>query len=184
MLPHLAPVASRLKAKQPTCSPFSRVPPGVLPRTAATWPPKRPQDAPPQLDLSRPGERASKHRKRFPEKVQLKGEMGQTFLTYAAWSHNFEEACLPATLTKPSWVLYQLTHNGASHELLTGPRNISGIKQRGRWITDEGVSRYKKGDRVSQTPQRLSPDGLALALAAARSIGKELQRASACHSKR
>lgn len=47
-------------------------------------------------------------------------------------------------------MLYQLRHGGASHELLTGFRDVPGPMKRGRWKTLASVRRYEKGGRVHQ----------------------------------
>ena len=52
-------------------------------------------------------------------------------------------------------MLYQLRHGGASHELLSGARDINGIKKRGRWLSDTSLRRYEKGGRVAQQMARL-----------------------------
>ena len=37
-----------------------------------------------------------------------------------------------------------LRHGGASHDALTGRRTLSEIKDRGRWLSDKPLRRYKK----------------------------------------
>jgi hypothetical protein len=90
--------------------------------------------------------------------------------TYVEWAAAFTGAGMAlglGTLGPP--VLYQLRHGGASHELLSGARDINGIKKRGRWLSDTSLRRYEKGGRVAQQMARL-PTSLqqACALAAER----------------
>ena len=52
-------------------------------------------------------------------------------------------------------VLYMLRHGGASHDAMTGARGLRDIQDRGRWLTERSVVRYKKGGRVNQLLQGL-----------------------------
>jgi len=76
--------------------------------------------------------------------------------TYADWAARFATAGRLAQLEAlgPP-VLYQLRHGGASHELLSGARDVPGIKKRGRWVTDTSLRRYEKGGRVAQQMAKL-----------------------------
>ena len=90
-------------------------------------------------------------------------------LSHRAWAAAFERSGWRLKLEKlgPP-VLYQLRHGGASHEALTGFRPISGIKHRGRWLSDTSVRRYEKGGRVNQVlsepPEKLRRHADACAL--------------------
>jgi len=71
-------------------------------------------------------------------------------------------------------VLYQLRHGGASAELLSGQRDVSGIKKRGRWLSDTSLRRYEKGGRIAQQMARLPAAAQAAAAQAASQIGATL----------
>ena len=44
--------------------------------------------------------------------------------------------------------LYRLRHGGATEDLCAKHRDFHGVKQRGRWLTDQSVRRYAKTGRV------------------------------------
>ena len=49
-----------------------------------------------------------------------------------------------AGITQLGSTPYCLRHGGASHDALTGRRTLSEIKDRGRWLSDKSLRRYKK----------------------------------------
>ena len=53
---------------------------------------------------------------------------------------------------------YQLRHGGAADDLCSKQRDHPGVKQRGRWATDQSVRRYTKVGKVQQLLNRL-PNG-------------------------
>lgn len=53
---------------------------------------------------------------------------------------------------------YQLRHGGAADDLCSKQRDYPGVKQRGRWATDQSVRRYTKVGKVQQLLNRL-PNG-------------------------
>eukprot|EP00971_Amphidinium_carterae_P276321 5483239-Amphidinium_carterae.1 len=69
---------------------------------------------------------------------------------YADWVKLFLQCFKEMGLEKKGSSLYQLRHSGASHELLHGLRDVTGVKKRGRWKTDKSVARYEKGGRVAE----------------------------------
>ncbi len=79
-----------------------------------------------------------------------------TDLTYPQWVAQFNAAVnsVPVRPLRPV-TIYQLRHGGASHELLTGARDLSGVKKRGRWMSDASLQRYVKGGRVAEQLARL-----------------------------
>ena len=77
-------------------------------------------------------------------------------LTYAQWCGQFQQAvnALPLSALAPI-SLYQLRHGGASHEILGGGRDTTGVKKRGRWQSDASLHRYVKAGRLNEQLQRL-----------------------------
>eukprot|EP00435_Cladocopium_sp_Y103_P055837 s653_g18.t1 len=55
---------------------------------------------------------------------------------------------------------YQLRHGGATHDLTSKVRDHSGVKARGRWMTDSSVRRYTKVGRVQQLLNKLTKGNL------------------------
>ena len=52
---------------------------------------------------------------------------------------------------------YCLRHGGASHDALTGRRTLSEIKDRGRWLSDKSLQRYKKAAAAQKQLQLMGP---------------------------
>ena len=45
--------------------------------------------------------------------------------------------------------LHRLRHAGASHDYITGTRDLKEVRRRGRWLSWRSVRRYEKGARVA-----------------------------------
>ena len=73
-------------------------------------------------------------------------------LTYRQWTDQFQSAVSAARLPAQLGVvvLYRLRHGGASHELYTRFRDLSGVQVRGRWASVQGPKRYGKPGRLPQ----------------------------------
>jgi hypothetical protein len=96
-------------------------------------------------------------------------------LTYAQWRAAFVASFLPLALEEfGSPVLHQLRHGGASHEMMTGARDILGVQKRGRWGSVRSLRRYEKGGRVGQLLSKLPKETLDEAEELAGRIGKIL----------
>ena len=96
-------------------------------------------------------------------------------LTYAQWRTAFVASFLPLALEElGSPVLHQLRHGGASHEMMTGARDIVGVQKRGRWGSVRSLRRYEKGGRVGQLLGKLRKESLEMAEELAGRIGKIL----------
>jgi len=54
-------------------------------------------------------------------------------------------------------VPYQARHSGASHDRITGFRDLPGVKKRGSWKADKSVNRYEKGARLGRAWELHSP---------------------------
>ena len=93
-------------------------------------------------------------------------------LTYQEWSSTFSlvGAELGLGMLGPP-TLYQLRHGGASHELLTGARDLISVKKRGRWASDQSLRRDEKGGRVNHQLTLLPKRTLRHAFACASKIG-------------
>ena len=104
---------------------------------------------------------------------QLAGVTPRIFnITYRQWNAQYAAAARQLKLenfgsdgTHLLPVLHQLRHGGASHELVTGRREISALAKRGRWgwwLRYEG-RRYEKGGRLTEVVSRLTPAQVDLA---------------------
>ena len=107
-----------------------------------------------------------------------KGDPGVTPVfgtAYRLWTSRFQESVATARLEAAGpWVLYQLRHGGASHELAVQARRLDEIKKRGRWLTDTSLRRYEKGARLPELLAKIPRDRQLEAVAATSRIGKLL----------
>ena len=67
----------------------------------------------------------------------------------------FRTASKELALDRLSDHLYSLRHGGASHDLLFRRRDLSAVKERGRWMTDASLKRYGKATLLQREINRV-----------------------------
>ena len=90
--------------------------------------------------------------------------------TYVQAKDLFKLACERLHIADPS--PYRLRHGGASHDRITGKRQLVEVKKRGRWATDASVRRYEKGTLLQKTELEIRPNLLRRAAL----LGRDLSR--------
>ena len=71
-------------------------------------------------------------------------------MTYNEFSTTFKRIVSTCRLRLSNSCLYTLRHGGASHDSLHDLRSLASIKERGRWVTDASLVRYKKATRAQR----------------------------------
>jgi len=114
----------------------------------------------------------------FLKRITPRGQRLFTF-TQTVMGKRFRAAAASAGVSQLKPEPYQLRHTGPSHDYALKHRSIGAIKDRGRWMSDASVKRYKKEGRVGQQLATLDPSTRRRALAAARVVAGMFEKPSA-----